>query len=49
MINLMITSGWLMEMEALSNTNLFRQKFKVREQIGEPGHRNNLTYVSLMH
>ena len=37
-----------MEMEALSNTNLLRQKLKVREQIGEPGHRNALKVLLRM-
>ena len=44
-----LTSGWLREMEALSKTNMLRREFKVRGQIGEPGQRDKLTYVSLMH
>ena len=37
------------EMEALSKINLLRQEFTVRGQIGEPGQREKLTYVSLMY
>ena len=44
-----LTSGWLREMEALSKTKMLRREFKVRGQIGEPGQRDKLTYVSLMH
>ena len=44
-----LTSGWLGEMEALSKTNMLRREFKVRGQIGEPGQRDKLTYVSLIH
>ena len=36
-------------MEALSNTNLFRRELKVRGKIGEPGQRDKLIYVGLMH
>ena len=44
-----LTSGWQRGMETLSKTNMLRQEFKVRGQIGEPGQRDKLTYVSLMH
>ena len=44
-----LTSGWLREMEARSKTNMLRRKFKVRGKTGEPGQRDKLTYVSLMH
>ena len=44
-----LTSGWLREMKALRKTNMLRWEFKVRRQKGEPGQRDKLTYVSLIH